>query len=274
MGTGSVRVLSLQESQNARRRWADRIISSRMVRRWKPQEGTGAAPKAKSRGCVRGHQDPDTQHLSVYAPTPSCESLMAFLAVKTSLGHELQVGDLKNAFCQSDRLKRESGRLFVEPCEGVPVPKGTLIELVAPVYGLDDAPLRWHLTLTTWLKEQGFQRTRLEPCWWVRRFSPTDLDMVLVEVDDLIMSLAAQRSGAFRQAATTRFKFGKWKTGESEFAGRRLRQRPGKLLVDQEKYILEELKPMALARGRTSQKASPLSETERAAFRSMVYQIN
>ena len=46
VGTGSVRVLSLDESQLVRRRTPQRIISSRMVRRWTPHEGADARPKA------------------------------------------------------------------------------------------------------------------------------------------------------------------------------------------------------------------------------------
>lgn len=47
VGSGSVRVLSLEESERCRQQFAGRIVSSRMVRRWKPQKGTFAPPKAK-----------------------------------------------------------------------------------------------------------------------------------------------------------------------------------------------------------------------------------
>ena len=62
----AVRVLSLGESRNARERFPDRILSSRMVRRRKPQPGVGTKPKAKSRWCVHGHQDPDTGPLRLH----------------------------------------------------------------------------------------------------------------------------------------------------------------------------------------------------------------
>ena len=48
----------------------------------------------------------------------------------------------------------------MEPCEGLDLPRGCLIQLVAPVYGLNDAPLRWHRTMTGWLVKQGFGRDR------------------------------------------------------------------------------------------------------------------
>ena len=82
--SGAVRVLSVKEASLVRRRYADRIISSRMDRRLKPQEGLGAEPLPKSRWCVRGHQDPDSEDLHVYAPTPQSESIMALLQMIAS----------------------------------------------------------------------------------------------------------------------------------------------------------------------------------------------
>eukprot|EP00959_Pyramimonas_sp_CCMP1952_P029689 623206-Pyramimonas_sp.AAC.1 len=58
-----------------RRLFPNRVVSSRMARRWKPQPGVHSRPKAKSRWCVRGHEDEDTAELSVYAPTPHMETL-------------------------------------------------------------------------------------------------------------------------------------------------------------------------------------------------------
>ena len=103
--SGAVRVLSVKEASSVRRRYPDRIIS-RMVRRLKPQEGLGAEPLPKSRWCVRGHQDPDSEDLRVYAPTPQSESIMAVLQMIALLKWDMEIADAKNAFCQSDRLVR------------------------------------------------------------------------------------------------------------------------------------------------------------------------
>eukprot|EP00959_Pyramimonas_sp_CCMP1952_P106363 2223644-Pyramimonas_sp.AAC.1 len=59
MGSGAVEVIPPREAEAVRRTCPDRIITSRMVRRWKPVEGTFAEPAAKSRWCVHGHKDPD-----------------------------------------------------------------------------------------------------------------------------------------------------------------------------------------------------------------------
>ena len=67
----------------------------------------------------------------MHAPTPQMESLMVFLIVSLMYGLGLYVGDLKNAFCQSDKIHRPRGRVFVEPCEGLRLPPGSLVELIA-----------------------------------------------------------------------------------------------------------------------------------------------
>eukprot|EP00959_Pyramimonas_sp_CCMP1952_P317412 6643146-Pyramimonas_sp.AAC.1 len=78
---------------------------------------------------------------------------MVTLQAISSLGWELEIADCKNAFCQSDRLHRPKGSILCDPCQGLNLGPGELIELIAPVCGLNDAPLLWHRTLAQWLSE-------------------------------------------------------------------------------------------------------------------------
>eukprot|EP00959_Pyramimonas_sp_CCMP1952_P020049 423372-Pyramimonas_sp.AAC.1 len=64
-----------------------------------------------------------------------------------NLGHLGDIADVKNAFCQSNPMQRTQGEIYVEPCEGIRVEKGSLIRLLVNVYGLDDAPLAWRKTV-------------------------------------------------------------------------------------------------------------------------------
>ena len=101
-------------------------------------------PVAKSRWCIRGYQDPDSGGaLQVFAPTPTTLAIYFFLILAQTTNLSLAVADCKNAFCQSDALERETGKLYVVPCEGFSLDKTTLLEAVKPVYGLDDALMRW-----------------------------------------------------------------------------------------------------------------------------------
>ena len=74
------------------------------------------------------------------------------------------------------------------PCEGIAgvhVPDGCLIELKVAIYGLDDVPWEWHVTLTSYLTSIGFSKLLIEPCYWTKRVHGQLVAQVLIEVDDL-----------------------------------------------------------------------------------------
>ena len=272
--TKAVHVIRGREAELMRRRYPERVLSSRMVRRKKPQPGEGNW-KAKSRWCIAGHEDPDTASLSTFSPTPATESIMAFLQVGLNLGHFFAFTDVKNAFCQSDRLRRPRGPIFAEPCEGLQLEPGSLIVIDAPVYGLDDAPAAWRNTVTKFLSEQGFVRNLVEPCYWMRFDSRGHNEaQVLIEVDDFIISCDDAVREPLRKQFETRFQFGKWEDGEAEYAGRFVKVTPDRILLHQEKYINEQIFPVALSKGRRSQKDSLLTQEEFQSFRSAVYKVN
>ena len=103
--TKAVHVIYGEEAQKIRQQFPDRIVSSRMVRRKKPQPLLHSW-KAKSRWCLHGHTDPDTGHLVTYAPTPQTEGIMLFLQTSINLQMIIAFADVKNAFCQSRPLCR------------------------------------------------------------------------------------------------------------------------------------------------------------------------
>ena len=112
---------------------------------------------------MHGHQDLDGDSLSVYAPTPPSESSMAVLQIIAAMKWRLQVADAKNAFRLSKKLQRPNGAIFVEPCQRLEIGSERPIELIAPVYGLNDVPLLWHRTLTEWLPAKDSRRACSSP---------------------------------------------------------------------------------------------------------------
>ena len=63
VGSGAVIPLSEEESLEVEKQLRechreDRILPSRIVRRWKPSEQPGVPPSMKSRWCIRGDTDP------------------------------------------------------------------------------------------------------------------------------------------------------------------------------------------------------------------------
>ena len=232
--------------------------------------------KAKSRWCVHGHTDPDLGRLSTYSPTPATESIMLFLQSALNSELRLSFADVKNAFCQSRRLNRAGGRLFAEPCEGLELPAGALIELVIPVYGLEDAPYEWRATVLDYLiKELNFIQNILEPCWLSKYDKKGHLQaQILVEVDDFIVAAKKKDLDQLKIDLEKRFHFGKWEWDSAEYAGRNIKSCGDRILIDQQKYIVENLHPIHLARGRRSEKQASLSTAEFESLRSLVYKIN
>ena len=71
--SGALRILSVEESKQIWKQLeaegkTDRVIPSRMVRRYKPGEGPGAPRTRKSRFCIRGDRDPDILSLVKICP--------------------------------------------------------------------------------------------------------------------------------------------------------------------------------------------------------------
>ena len=271
---GAAKVLKGKEAEQARAKWGHRIITSRMIRRKKPLPGIGNF-KFKSRWCVHGHKDPDSETLHTYSPTPSVEAITLFLQIALCFGYTITTSDIKNAFCQSRRLKRPRGPILVRPCEGTGLNSDDLIELVAPVYGLDDAPLLWHETLVEFFEQLGFTRSLLEPCWFVKRDdSGKMIAQVLIEVDDLLISAEDKYQSELRRALEARFEFGKWETGSADFAGRTMVITPEKIQLHQEKYIIEKIIPVRMPKGMVSNKEQSLEPEIFEQFRSLLYKIN
>eukprot|EP00435_Cladocopium_sp_Y103_P028304 s1227_g7.t1 len=274
LGMKAVRLLSPDECKQVKRDFPHRIISSRMIRRKKPMPGLGAF-KFQSRWCLHGHQDPDTGTFEVFSPMPSAEAITMFFQICLNENLKLSFLDVKNAFCQSRPLSRPNGKIYASPCEGTGLDTSQLLEIVVPVYGLDDAPLAWHQTLLDFFLELGFTRTLLEPCWLVKRGPNGEiLAQVLIEVDDLNFGLTPGYEAELQAALEARFTFGKWEINEADFAGRHVKADSDKIIMHQEKYILEKIHPHRLPRGSLGDKSSRLSTEDFEAFRSLLYKVN
>ena len=206
----AVKVWRGEQAQELRRRFPNRIMTARVVRRKKPVPGLHQY-KPKSRFCVHGHKDPDGGCFRTFAPTPSAEAFAMVCQVVCNLNMQLQFADVKAAFAQSNALVRPQGRLFVKPCDGTPLHDEDLIELVSPVYGLDDAPIRWYETVSGYLKSLGYKKALLDGCIYTLHRNGVLRSLILLEVDDFCIASADEEMQRWTQEMLQkRFKFGKW----------------------------------------------------------------
>lgn len=259
MATGAVKVHVGVDAERIRAQRPSRILTSRMVRRWKPQEGVRALPKAKS------------LDLRVYSPTPQVETLNMFLQIGANYGFGMAVADMEKAFCQSRPLNRAGGPVYVQPCRGLDLGPDAVIELLVAVYG---APLEFGRTVVAYLIQCGFQRALLDPCLRFERKKGQLKRMVLLDVDDLILMAPDDELPIFRKLIERRFKLDKYQVGSADFAGRQVRRLDDRILIDMEKYIMQELRPVKLAKGRRADKNSPLLPDEMKEHRTLIYQCN
>ena len=146
--------------------------------------------------------------------------------------------------------------------KGLQLPDGALIEIVIPVYGLDDAPASWRTTVAEYLvQDLGCERNLVEPCWF-SKFCPHTgecLAQILVEVDDFIIAARQDNYQSIKDSMQKRFNFGKWQEDEAEYAGRHIRCTEDAIFIDQYKYIHEQIHPIVLPRGRRQQTDQQLS---------------
>ena len=130
-----IEVAPSQEVEALSRRDPDRVHSSSTARRLKPQEVVGALAKAKSRWCVRGHQDPDTERLQVYARTPVRVTSHVFPSVVVSRRR----GEvLMSSTLLSESLSEQASKTNSSAVLQVPLQSGKFMQLVSPVYVLKE----------------------------------------------------------------------------------------------------------------------------------------
>ena len=287
MGGSAVRMLTLEESRKVRRelkeqRKENRILPTKIARRYKPAELPGQPPTRKSRLCIRGDKDPDILQLERFSPTINTLNFNLLLQTAANEGMKASVADFSNAFCQSKPLNRPNGELYFSlPPEGVEgVHPEQIVLIINGVYGLVDAPLHWRKTLVEELHQLNYFESRLDPCIfkWHDPATGKLLGAVAVEVDDLFMVGGAKHEEKMEDLRR-RYKFGKWIKLEEEkegcsFNGRRIRHKEGTFLIDMEKFIEERLNYIEIRKGRASQKKEEADEDEVSAARAACGALN
>eukprot|EP00971_Amphidinium_carterae_P255663 5076010-Amphidinium_carterae.1 len=186
------------------------------------------------------------------------------------MGFTMTVLDIKQTFVQGIPLKRERGPILVQPCEGLPIPASSIVELRVALYGLDDAPYQWRQTLLREMQDLGFERSLLDACVWLLRDGQARPKvMALLDVDDIILSGKDKDCEPILKKLRARFKIGKEERGTTSFCGRRLQQdASGKIQVDMQKYME---KVAELAVDKKDKRDRQLTLHEHEGLRSLVY---
>ncbi|CAI7886182.1 unnamed protein product [Closterium sp. NIES-53] len=149
----------------------------------------GSPPAFKARYVARGFsQREGVDYFQTFSPTPKMTTLRVLLHVAAQRDYELHSLDFSTAFLQGSL--HEEIWLRRPPGFTGSFTAGTQWSLRRPVYGLDQAPRKWHETLRTKLAALGFVPSTADPSLFPRTNTSQPRFYVLVYVDDLVFATA------------------------------------------------------------------------------------
>ncbi|CAI7863287.1 unnamed protein product, partial [Closterium sp. NIES-53] len=149
----------------------------------------GSPPTFKAPYVARGFSyRQGVDFFQTFSPTPKMTTLRVLLHVAAQRDYELHSLDFSTAFLQGSL--HEEIWLRRPPGFTGSFPPGTQWSLRRPVYGLRQAPRKWHDTLRTTLAALGFAPSTAYPSLFLRTDATLPPFYVLVYVDDLVFATA------------------------------------------------------------------------------------
>ena len=146
----------------------------------------------------------------------------------------------------TERDTEVKGRLFLRAPRGRPlqgVDEGDILEVVKSVYGLPDAPRAWWEEVITYLRDIGFQHSRMDPAFMVFYHPNGNVGaMLVVHVDDVMLATDGSKDAQdMVDRFHKRFPFGEWEVAGSEkaltYTGRSIQTRGKVIHIGQEDFI-------------------------------------
>lgn len=160
-----------------------KIIKSKLVFKVK-RDHLGKIKKFKVRLVAKGFtQEQGVDYNETFSPVAKGVSFRLALALALRYNLQLRQLDVETAFPYAD-LDED---VFMSPPAGIDVPQGCCLKILKSLYGLKQAPRNWHSMLKDSIKAMGYKQCVLDPCLFVLKGTDTNLHMILVYVDDIIV---------------------------------------------------------------------------------------
>ncbi|CAI7789991.1 unnamed protein product [Closterium sp. NIES-54] len=149
----------------------------------------GSPPVFKACYVARGFsQQQRVDYFQSFSPTPKMTTIRVLLHVATQRNYELHSLDFSTAFLQGSL--HEEIWLNRPPGFTGSFPAGTQWSLWRPVYGLRQAPRKWHDKLRTTLAALGFSPSTSDPSLFLRTDTLLPPFHILLYVDDFVFVTA------------------------------------------------------------------------------------
>eukprot|EP00435_Cladocopium_sp_Y103_P023442 s1426_g5.t1 len=295
--------LSIDEKKNfdvAQARELSNVMSSKALRSLTMQEmdkldyktvasmrwvlTTKSDGSAKARLVVLGFQMGNITEVQTSAPTMARVSRNLLLAICSNNSFRLKGGDVTAAFLQTDESLDELEMNVWAPAElavafGAPPSNPVLpLRISKAFYGLVQAPRCWFNDISSKMKKQGWKGILADRCIFI--LNDDDDGRIIgaagLHVDDLLTCGDEKHPKYVKaeQELMNTYKWGKWQSGEIEFAGCTITQLSnGSLQVHQKSYVDKWLEEIYLPKERQKQLKSPLTDKEKSMLRGAIGSI-
>ena len=134
----------------------------------------------KARACARGDLQSRDEYSETFAPTSRFNALRCLISIAAREDMKLMQFDIKGAFMIS---KIEDQDIYVSLPDGYGAPAGQVAKLARSLYGLRDSAFRYHRTISTWLKDYGFEALDADATMF-RLTNNKDIMLLSLHVDD------------------------------------------------------------------------------------------
>ncbi|CAE7324408.1 Copia protein [Symbiodinium microadriaticum] len=225
--------------------------------------------EAKSRLVVQGCQE-NPQDIRSDSPTASLLAFNLVCAIAVMKNWLVTACDASTAYLQSQGISR---LLILRPPRPPPPGISThdLLRAKGSIYGTKDAGRSWWKKLFKTLKKHGWMMSKIEAALFILSKSGSLLSVLITHVDDLFSAGEGPEYEATIKEMEVELHL-KVKKGEFRFCGKNVVQKEGYIELDQFDAI-ESIDYMALSTDRRKQMGSPLSESEKSAFRGLIGQM-
>ncbi|CAE7722529.1 GIP, partial [Symbiodinium necroappetens] len=224
---------------------------------------------AKSRLVVQGHQE-DPKDIRSDSPTASLLAFNLVCAVAVIQGWEVLASDASTAYLQSQGISR---LLILRPPR--PPPPGLspndLLRAKGSIYGTRDAGRSWWKKLYATLRKHGWRMSSVEAALFILSEGNKLLGILISHVDDLFSAGEGKRYNETLNEMETELHL-TVKRGTFRFCGKNILQKGGEIFIDQMDAI-EGIDYVLLPTDRRKAMNSPLTESEKTAFRGLIGQM-
>lgn len=222
----------------------------------------------KARLVARGFEE-DSSQLTKESPTCAKDSLRIMLMIVASNRWTIHSLDIKSAFLQGMKLKRD---VYIKP---PPEAKssGVVWKLNHAVYGLTDASRHWYERVKLELNKLGVIVSKLDPAMFYCIVNGTLKGILVVHVDDFLYAGSNEFLVTIMKKLYEVFIVGSDASRCMKFLGYDIAQTDQGITVSLQDYV-DSITPMAVMSGRAKLRDAPLNQDEYSVFRHLLGQIN